>query len=88
MTRTLDRITRRLNTTAEQRRDGGFTLIELLIVIVILGILAGIAIFAAGTFSDDATQACEEANARIQATVDAAAAAGATGLSATGADCT
>jgi len=33
-------------------REGGFTLIELLIVIVILGILAGIVVFAVGGITD------------------------------------
>ena len=37
------------------RQDDGFTLIELLIVIVILGILAGIVVFAIGTTRGDAT---------------------------------
>src|SRR5689334_20319233 len=50
----------------------GFTLIELLIVIVILGILAGIAIFAVGQFRDDAKTACSNANNRINTTVTAA----------------
>ena len=52
--------------------DEGFTLIELLIVIVILGILAGIAIFAVGQFQSDASNACSNANNRINATVNAA----------------
>ena len=52
--------------------DVGFTLIELLIVIVILGILAGIAIFAVGQFQDDAKTACSNANNRINSTVTAA----------------
>ena len=34
------------------RKDDGFTLIELLIVIVILGILAGIVVFAVGGITD------------------------------------
>lgn len=53
--------------------ESGFTLIELLIVIVILGILAGIAVFAVGSFQQDATNACTEANARINATQSQAA---------------
>ena len=60
----------------------GFTLIELLIVIVILGILAGIAIFALGQFQTDAKTACSKANNRINATVSAAQAAGGAGASA------
>lgn len=52
--------------------QSGFTLIELLIVIVILGILAGIAIFGVTQFRQDATTACTKANTRIDATVSAA----------------
>lgn len=52
--------------------DNGFTLIELLIVIVILGILSGIAIFAVGQFQGDASTACTRANDRINQTVSAA----------------
>lgn len=55
------------------RKDArGFTLIELLIVIVILGILAGIAIFGVTQFRQDATTACTKANSRIDASVSAA----------------
>ena len=44
----------RLLTARETRRnEDGFTLIELLIVIVILGVLAGIVVFAVGAFNDD-----------------------------------
>ncbi len=44
----------------KEERDGGFTLIELLIVIVVLGILAGIVVFGVGTFRADAkTAACK-----------------------------
>jgi prepilin-type N-terminal cleavage/methylation domain-containing protein len=55
-----------------EARDKGFTLIELLIVIVILGILAGIAIFAVSQFTGDASNACSKANDRINAGVSAA----------------
>ena len=52
-----------MNTTTAREReqaDEGFTLIELLIVIVILGILAGIVVFAVGTAtSDSKTSACK-----------------------------
>ena len=44
----------RLNKRVQGRHDEGFTLIELLIVIVILGILAAIVVFAIGTTRDDA----------------------------------
>ena len=57
----------------------GFTLIELLIVIVILGILAGIAIFAVGKFQGDASTACSNANNRINQTVTAARTVGGSG---------
>jgi general secretion pathway protein G len=44
----------------EQRDEGGFTLIELLIVIVILGILAGIVIFAVQRLTGQSvTAACQ-----------------------------
>jgi len=50
------RLSKRVNTA----REDGFTLIELLIVIVILGILAGIVVFAVGTAKDDAeSSACK-----------------------------
>lgn len=40
--------------------EKGFTLIELLVVIIILGILAGVAIFAVGNISDNSKKtACE-----------------------------
>lgn len=58
----------RMSTT----NDDGFTLIELLIVIVILGILSGIALFALGTFKSDAKTACSTANSRIDNTISAA----------------
>lgn len=49
----IDRLRTRLQTRLDAgRRDDGFTLIELLIVIVILGILAGIVVFAVGGITD------------------------------------
>jgi prepilin-type N-terminal cleavage/methylation domain-containing protein len=36
-----------------RKNESGFTLIELLIVIVILGVLAGIVVFAVGAFNND-----------------------------------
>jgi prepilin-type N-terminal cleavage/methylation domain-containing protein len=49
--------------------DNGFTLIELLIVIVVLGILAGIVVFGVATFRADAQASAACANAK---TVDVA----------------
>ena len=61
----------RLHTAREVRRnEDGFTLIELLIVIVVLGILAGIVVFGVGTFRQDATAAACKADAK---TVEVAA---------------
>lgn len=45
--------------------DRGFSLVELLIVILVLGILTGIAIFGASGFTDGASEACTKANTRI-----------------------
>jgi len=43
-----------------RRNESGFTLIELLIVIVILGVLAGIVVFAVSAFNGDGkTAACK-----------------------------
>ena len=55
----------RLLSARQARRDeSGFTLIELLIVVVVLGILAGIVVFGVGTFRDDAETAACEADAK------------------------
>jgi prepilin-type N-terminal cleavage/methylation domain-containing protein len=53
-------------------REEGFTLIELMIVILVLGILAGIIIFAIGPFQDSATKASSKANSRACSTASAA----------------
>jgi prepilin-type N-terminal cleavage/methylation domain-containing protein len=42
---------------AARANDEGFTLIELLIVVVILGVLAGIVVFAVGNFRNDGVAA-------------------------------
>ncbi len=46
--------------TMKKSKDGGFSLVELLIVIVILGILATVTVFAVrGVTTDAVTNACE-----------------------------
>jgi prepilin-type N-terminal cleavage/methylation domain-containing protein len=56
----------------QNEREGGFTLIELLIVIVVLGILAGIVVLGLGTFRDDANDAACRADAKqVQIASDA-----------------
>ena len=55
----------RLLTAREARRnEDGFTLIELLIVIVVLGILAGIVVFGVGTFRADSQAAAKAADCK------------------------
>ena len=55
-----------------EAREEGFTLIELLIVIVVLGILAGIVVFGVGTFRADAqTSACKADVKTVQVAADA-----------------
>ena len=49
---------------AARRREHGFTLIELLIVIVVLGVLAGIVVFGVAKFSSDAKTAACQANVK------------------------
>ena len=50
------------------RRDEGFTLIELLIVIVILGILATIVVFAVGGITDRGTKSACKSNVEAAST--------------------
>ena len=45
-----------------RRNESGFTLIELLIVIVILGVLAGIVVFAVSAFNNDGKAAACQAD--------------------------
>ncbi|HEY2331171.1 MAG TPA: type II secretion system protein [Acidimicrobiales bacterium] len=54
------------------QREEGFTLIELMIVMVVIGILAGIVLFAIGTFQTDANTATTNTNKRICTTATAA----------------
>jgi general secretion pathway protein G len=55
-----------------RRKDSGFTLIELLIVIVILGILAGIVVFAVSAFNDRGEKAACKADMKaVEVAVEA-----------------
>lgn len=56
--------------------DQGFTLIELLIVIVVLGVLAGIAVLAFDPFESASDQVCNEASTAIAGAATAADEAG------------
>ena len=49
----------------KQALDKGFTLIELLIVIVILGILGGLAVFGVATFRGDSIDAACKADGKL-----------------------
>lgn len=62
----------RLSKRVSTAREDGFTLIELLIVIVILGILAGIVVFAVGTAtSDSKLNACKADKKTIETALEA-----------------
>ena len=57
---------------AARKNEGGFTLIELLIVIVILGILAGVVIFASAGFKNKgAAEACKTTVSSVKTSVEA-----------------
>ena len=63
-----------LQRTMEKKRsgEGGFTLIELLIVIVILGILAAIVVFAVGGITDRGqTSSCAAEKSTVETAVEA-----------------
>jgi general secretion pathway protein G len=56
--------------------SSGFTLVELLIVVVILGILAGVVVFGAGRLADDASdRACATERDQLRTAVEAYVAA-------------
>lgn len=62
----------RLRTRLDAGRQDGFTLIELLIVIVILGVLAGIVVFAVGGITDRGEDsACESDYKTLQVAQEA-----------------
>ncbi len=61
----IKRMQRRLDEA--RNNENGFTLIELLIVIVVLGILAGIVVLGLGTFRADASSAACNADAQAGA---------------------
>jgi len=54
-----------LRSQDELRRDAGFTLVEMLIVIVILGILAGVTIFAVRAITDRGENASCKTDERV-----------------------
>jgi prepilin-type N-terminal cleavage/methylation domain-containing protein len=60
------------STISKLRNEEGFTLIELLIVIVVLGILASIVLFAIGQTQNDANSAKTTSNKKICATASSA----------------
>jgi general secretion pathway protein G len=55
-----------------RQNESGFTLIELLIVIVILGVLAGIVVFAVSAFNNDGTAAaCKSDKKNVEIAAEA-----------------
>jgi prepilin-type N-terminal cleavage/methylation domain-containing protein len=68
-----NRVLKQLRSTEDQNIiEKGFTLVELLIVIVILGILAGIVVFAVGNLTSNAkTNACSTEKSTISTALEA-----------------
>jgi general secretion pathway protein G len=65
-------VTAQIRKHPDQQGDEGFTLIELLIVVVILGILAGIVVFAVGGITDRGKDsACKTEKKTIQTAEEA-----------------
>ena len=62
-----------MKTLSNYRKEEGFTLIELMIVMVVLGILAGLILFSVGPFQTAANTAKTNANLDTCATAQAAA---------------
>ena len=76
----LQRIRGARGLSIKEMREEGFTLIELLIVIVVLGVLAGIVVFGVSTFkSDSETAACKADVKTVSVAADAFMAKSATG---------
>jgi len=73
----------------ENKQDKGFTLVELLIVIVILGILATVTVFAVRGITDQGqTSACSADEKTVQTAVEAFYAQNGTSVAVTEADLT
>ena len=59
-----------LSVSERQDRDGGFTLIELLVVIIVLGILAGVVVFAVNGVGDKGRSAAINSDAKVVRTAE------------------
>lgn len=65
-------VIRTLQYRIQQGRDEGFTLIELLITVIILGVLAGIVVFAVSGVTDDSkTSACKADKKNVEIATEA-----------------